>query len=113
LKVEFAASRDGFVTEVAPRTIGYGIIEIRGGRRTMEDTIDPAVGFVIDVKPGNSVRRGEVMATIHARDEAGVTAGRKVLEDAILIGDEPGSCLPLVSRRITADEVSAWTKPVT
>jgi pyrimidine-nucleoside phosphorylase len=111
IQEEYAASRDGFVTEVAPRTIGYGIIEIRGGRRTMEDTIDPSVGFIIDVKPGNAVSRGDRLATIHARDDAGLTAGRKVLDEAILIGDEAGTCLPLVSRRITSDGVSTWSKP--
>ena len=112
LQAEFPAARDGFVSEVVPRVIGYGIIELRGGRRTMEDTVDPSVGFVIEVKPGNAVRRGDVLATIHARDEDGLAAGRKVLEEAIPIGDEPGSCLPLVSRRVTTEGVGVWVKPV-
>ncbi len=111
LTEKFVAPRDGFVREVTPRTIGYGIIEIRGGRRTMEDTIDPGVGFVIDVKPGDPVRRGDLLATIHARDEAGIAAGRKVLKEAIPIGDEAGTCLPLVSRRITSAGVAPWMKP--
>lgn len=110
-QAQYVASRDGFVTDVVPRAVGYGIIEIRGGRRTMEDTIDPSVGFVVDVKPGNAVQTGDVIATIHARDEAGVAAGRKVLDEAILIGDERGVCLPLVSRRINSDGVSDWVKP--
>ncbi|MEP6508155.1 MAG: thymidine phosphorylase [Gemmatimonadales bacterium] len=113
LQSAYVASRDGYITDVVPRTIGYGIIEIRGGRRTMEDTIDPSVGFVIDVRPGSPVRRGDVIATIHARNESGVAAGAKVLDEAILIGDEPGECLPLVSTRITADGVVDWQKPAT
>lgn len=107
----FEAPRDGFVVEVSPRTIGYGTIEIRGGRRTMEDTIDPGVGFMIDAKPGDAVKEGDVLATIYARTEAGIAAGQRVLGEAISIGDEPGTCLPLVSRRITIDGVSAWVKP--
>ena len=108
---EFVAVRDGYVAEVTPRTIGYGIIAIGGGRRTMEDTIDPAVGFVIDAKPGDAVRRGDVLATIHARDEPGIEAGRQVLAEAISIGNEPGECLPLISLRITAQGKNPWVKP--
>jgi pyrimidine-nucleoside phosphorylase len=107
----FEAPRDGYVVEVSPRKIGYGTIEIRGGRRTMEDTIDPGVGFMIDVDPGAEVKEGDVLATIYARTEAGITAGQRVLGEAITIGDEPGRCLPLVSRRITVDGVEAWSKP--
>ncbi len=111
LSAEFTSPRDGFIVEVSPRAIGYGTIEIRGGRRTMEDTIDPAVGFMIEVDPGNEVRKGDLLATVYARDGAGIEAGMRVLSEAISIGDEPGTCLPLVSRRVTDDGVAAWTKP--
>lgn len=107
----FEAERDGFVVEVSPRTIGYGTIELRGGRRTMEDTIDPGVGFMIDVDPGDAVKKGDVLATVYARTEAGIAAGKRVLAEAITIGDAAGTCLPLISRRITADGVTSWTRP--
>jgi pyrimidine-nucleoside phosphorylase len=63
--------------------------------------VDPAVGFVIRVKPGDWVERGEPLATIFARDEDGVRAGRAALETAIRIGDEAEHPLMLVSHRIT------------
>jgi thymidine phosphorylase len=99
------------VAEVAPRTVGYGIIAIGGGRRTIEDLIDPAVGFVIDVKPGDSVRRGDLLATVHARNSKGIETGLAVLEDAIRIDDEPGKCLRLVSLRVTAEKSTEWVRP--
>ena len=108
---EFVSPRDGFIVEVAPRTIGYGIIALGGGRRTIEDVIDPGVGFVIDVKPGNAVRRGDVLATVHAGDTEGLDTGLKVLEEAIAIGDEPGTCLKLVSLRVTAEKSTEWVRP--
>jgi thymidine phosphorylase len=77
----------------------------------MEDKIDPGVGFIIDVKPGDRVRAGDLIATIHAIDEKGIAAGRRVLEEAIPIGDEPASCLPLVSRRVTSSGVETWVRP--
>lgn len=105
------AGRDGYVVDVTPRTIGFGIIALGGGRRTMEDTVDPAVGFVITAKPGDRVSRGDLLAVIHARDEAGIREGRRVLSEAITLGEEPGRCLDLVSLRIDAKGSRRWARP--
>jgi pyrimidine-nucleoside phosphorylase len=97
----FAAARDGVIQVVDPRTIGYGIIQLGGGRRNMEEKIDPSVGFVITAKPGIRVAKGQPLATIHARSERDLAVGRSVLEKAIVIGDLAGVPLPLVSHRVT------------
>jgi len=99
----WTAPREGIVAAVEPRTIGEGIIALGGGRRRMEDDIDPAVGFVITTKPGQRVDAGEPLATIHARDAAGIEAGRRTLDAAITIGDEPPmNVLPLIGTRVTS-----------
>jgi len=91
----------GVIMTVAPRPIGHGVITLGGGRTRLEDDVDPAVGFVITAKPGQRVARDEPLATIHARDDAGLAAGRRALDEAITIG-EAGAALPLLSHRITA-----------
>ena len=98
----FTAKRDGVVQAVDPREIGYGVIALRGGRRNMEDKIDPSVGFVITAKPGHHVTKGQALATIHAQSENDLALGRSVLEKAIPIGDSAEPPLPLVSHRVTA-----------
>ena len=112
VKAEYLAARDGFITEIAPRTVGHGVIAIRGGRRTMEDRIDPSVGFVITAKPGDRVRRGQILATIHALDDAGIREGKRALSEAISIADARVAPLPLVSVKITSEGLSKWEKPV-
>ena len=87
---------------VNPRAIGYGVIALGGGRRNMEDKVDPSVGFVITAKPGNHVTRGQALATIHARSEDDLAAGKSVLDSSIVIGDSAEPPLPLVSHRVTA-----------
>ena len=101
----YAARRAGFVSRVEPRAIGRGIIELGGGRKVMSDTIDAAVGFVIHVKPGDRVEAGQPLAVIHARDDAGIEAGRSVLDAAITIADEAEPPLKLVSHRISRNGV--------
>ncbi|MDQ3082532.1 MAG: thymidine phosphorylase [Gemmatimonadota bacterium] len=107
----FLAGRDGFITEVVPRTVGHGIISLGGGRTTMEDVIDPGVGFVIHAKPGLAVKRGDVIATIHARDDLGVRQARGVLAEAITIADEAVAVPQLVARRISSKGSVPWRRP--
>ncbi|MGH7677214.1 MAG: thymidine phosphorylase [Gemmatimonadaceae bacterium] len=97
----FASPRAGLVQKVEPRAIGRGIIELGGGRTTMEDPVDAAVGFVITVKPGDWVEAGEPLASVYAADRAGIERGRSTLRKAISIGDSADPPLPLISHRVT------------
>jgi pyrimidine-nucleoside phosphorylase len=100
----FRAPRDGVVAAVEPRRLGRAIIEMGGGRRTIEEEVDPTVGFVIPAKPGDRVRAGEALASVFARDTAGIEAGLEALREGIVIGEE-GRLTPLISHRITAHTV--------
>jgi pyrimidine-nucleoside phosphorylase len=107
----FRAVRDGVVSRVEPRRLGQGIVELGGGRRTIEDTINPAVGFVIPVKPGDQVREGEPIASIFAEDVDGIELGLKALGEAIAIGAS-GQPTPLISHRVTENGIEAFERTV-
>jgi pyrimidine-nucleoside phosphorylase len=98
----YAAPRRGFISRVEPRAVGRGITALGGGRSTMEDRLDLSVGFMITARPGDWVEQGEPLASIFARDRAGVESGRAALRNAIAIADEADPPLPLVSHRVTA-----------
>jgi pyrimidine-nucleoside phosphorylase len=97
----FRAPRDGVVAQVEPRRIGRAILELGGGRRTIVEEVDPAVGFVIPTKPGDRVKAGEPLASIFARNREGIETGIQALREAIIVG-ESGSLTPLISHRVTA-----------
>ena len=99
----FFAPNAGFVATVDPRRVGFGVIELGGGRCKPGDPIDHSVGFVIAVRPGDLVREGEPLATIMACDSEGIEAGRRALQRAIVIADEADYPLPLISHRVTAE----------
>ncbi len=106
-KVEvYRAPESGVIVRVEPRRIGRAIVELGGGRRTIEDEIDPSVGFVIPAKPGQRVRAGEALASVFARDNDGIQIGMIALSEAIVIG-EKGMLTPLITHRVTADGVTA------
>ncbi len=98
----YAAPRTGVVVKVEPKTIGRAIVAMGGGRRTVEDEVDPTVGFVITVKPGSKVLAGEPIASVFARDPGGMKLGFEALQQAIVVGDKlTEKPLPLISHRVT------------
>jgi pyrimidine-nucleoside phosphorylase len=104
----YLAPRDGVVAQVEPKTIGRGITAMGGQRTKVEDGIDPSVGFVITARTGDIVRAGEPLATVFARDRAGVDAGLATLREAITIADDAEPPLPLVSHRVTEAGVELY-----
>ena len=104
----FLAPRAGVVARVEPRAVGRGVTALGGGRTRIEDSVDPSVGFVITAKPGDVVQNGEPLATVFARDRAGIDAGLTTLRRAIAIADEAERPLPLISHRVTSAGVTPF-----
>lgn len=98
----YTAPRSGVVAHLEPRAVGRGVTALGGGRMRMDSVIDPTVGFVVSVRPGDYVKSGEPLATVFAHDMAGVAAGMAALSEAITIADEADLPLPLISHRVTA-----------
>ncbi len=108
----YNAPRTGVVTQVEPRTIGRAVVAMGGGRLKVDDAVDPTVGFVITVKPGDKVLAGEPIASVFARDPTGIKLGFEALGRGIGIGDKLlEKALPLISHRISKDGVEDLTRP--
>jgi pyrimidine-nucleoside phosphorylase len=101
VEVYYARSA-GTVLRVEPRAVGRAVVEMGGGRREVEDAVDPTVGFVITARPGQKVHVSEPLASIFAKDAAGIELGRRALDAAIEIGEGTPGPLPLISARVTA-----------
>ena len=87
--LEVRAPRSGAVTGLGALAIGIAALELGAGRRTKEDSIDHAVGVVCRAKRGDAVSEGQVLAEIHARDEASAEPAAKAVLAAYEIGDVP------------------------
>ena len=105
----YYARKAGTVIRVEPRIIGRAVVEMGGGRRKVEDAVDPTVGFVITARPGQEVHASEPLASIFAKDAAGIELARKALDQAIEIGDGKAAALPLLEARVTAKGVEPLT----
>jgi pyrimidine-nucleoside phosphorylase len=90
------ASREGHVAALGAIRIGTAALELGAGRRTKDDEIDHAVGIVCVRKRGDSVAAGDVLAEVHARDEASAARAAEEVASAYALADEPPAPRPLL-----------------
>jgi len=99
-KVE--ARRSGFVTGVATRALGLAMVELGGGRRRPDDTVDPAVGLTELLPVGAEVHAGDTLALVHARSDGQADAAIAAVADAYAIGPSKPPAEKAIIRRIAA-----------
>ncbi len=100
LRRAVSAPADGAVTAIDAERVGLAVVALGAGRERMEDEVDPAVGVVLDRKVGERVRRGEPLCSVHASDEARLTAAMERLQSAFTLGEDPPAPRPLVLERV-------------
>jgi pyrimidine-nucleoside phosphorylase len=93
---EVAAPGEGFVRRLGAIAVGHAALHLGAGRRTKEDAIDYAVGIVCRRKRGEPVEPGEVLAEVHAADDAAAGAAAAEVLAAFELGDEPPAERPIV-----------------
>ena len=93
------ADHDGYVSAMETAQIGQVIIELGGGRRRKEDTIDPSVGIRMLVRLGDHVHVGQPLVRVYSRDGSAESA-RTLLLAAIRITDRSPPATPLIPERI-------------
>jgi len=88
------AARSGFVTALDTYALGMAVVTLGGGRRRASDKIDPAVGVTGFAALGDTVRAGDRLAMVHARDGRSAEEAVVQVARAIHIGDVAEAELP-------------------
>ncbi|WP_035284273.1 MULTISPECIES: pyrimidine-nucleoside phosphorylase [unclassified Clostridium] len=94
--VEIKSEEDGYVTKIDSQHIGLIAMELGAGRATKEDSVDLAVGVLLNKKRGDKVLKGETLAYIHANDESKIEkAGKNIIESYHIAKESPKD-IPLI-----------------
>lgn len=97
---DLAAPRSGYVGGISAMDVGLAAVALGAGRQRKGDTIDHAVGIVLNKKVGERVEAGESLLTLHANDEGRLAEARSMLLGAYSWTDVPVTPLPLIRRII-------------
>ncbi len=86
---EITSPRAGYISAIDAEDIGRASAMIGAGRNTKEDTIDPAVGVILEVKVGQKVEGGAVLCRLYYTGEENVEEASQQIEDAFRISATP------------------------
>lgn len=86
---EVTAPVDGYVSHIESDRVGISAMKLGGGRETKESAIDLSVGILINKKVGDSVKKGEKIATLYANDNAKLEAALSELEQSYSYSQTP------------------------
>src|SRR5664280_2294366 len=82
---EVSSPRGGYVSSIDAQDIGAASNLIGAGRDRKEDSIDPAVGIILEVKIGEKVDAGSVLCRLYYTKEDRVDEAADMVEDAFHI----------------------------
>jgi pyrimidine-nucleoside phosphorylase len=103
------AAHSGRMPALPPRELGELVVAMGGGRRTADDSVDPAVGLEILPRVGQHVAAGEVIATLHARTSGDADAAETALLRAIdAAWQRHEESLPLLIERVTSEGIEPY-----
>lgn len=90
------ATRSGYLTAVDAELIGRATKVLGAGRDQLGQMIDHAVGAVMNVALGESVRAGDPVVDLHHRDARGLDEARQLISRAVRIDDVPPATATLI-----------------
>lgn len=83
------AEEEGYVKRILAQEIGVACMMLGGGRETKESNIDLAVGIILNKKNTDEVKKGDVLAYIHANEkEKAVLATGKIKNAYHIVSDK-------------------------
>jgi pyrimidine-nucleoside phosphorylase len=86
---EILCPRGGYISAIDAEYIGMASSMIGAGRDTKEDSIDPAVGVILEAKVGQKVDAGTVLCRIYHTSEDRLESASQLVEDAFRISAQP------------------------
>jgi pyrimidine-nucleoside phosphorylase/thymidine phosphorylase len=82
---EILSPRNGYVSAIDAQDIGMASAMIGAGRETKDDTVDPAVGVILEVKVGHKVDAGSVLCRIYYTKDDRIEEAAEMVEDAFRV----------------------------
>ncbi len=98
--VDIISERDGYISRTDAERVGIASVILGAGREKKGDPIDPSAGIILKKKTGDSVSKGDVLATFYTDDETRIDVAKREFLDALIFGNEKPSKQKLIYKII-------------
>lgn len=101
---EIPCPRTGYISSIDAELIGRACTMIGAGRDRKEDSIDPAVGIILEAKTGERMEAGSVLCRIYITqntDPERLEQATELVEDAFRISQQPPELRPIILETVS------------
>jgi len=102
------AEAPGTITKMEAFAMGMVSVELGAGRKAKEDNVDPAAGFMLYKKIGDSVKAGETFAELHTNKKDVMKAAKEGMKRAITIENRNVKPLKMITHRVDKDGIHEY-----
>ena len=102
------SGEDGYIFKLDTEKIGKAAMILGAGREKKEDNIDYSAGIILRKKTGDSVKKGELIATFYSSDRKKCVESEKISNQAIVFRNEAPVMCPLVQAKVTESGVENY-----
>lgn len=101
---------EGYIAGMDTTLLGYASQELGAGRKQKTDEIDPRVGFIMHARVGDSIKKGQPLCTMYAKDEKTLAIACDMILRAVRVSDTPCQKAKLLYCAVTRDGVFDLTE---
>lgn len=94
------ADKDGLISSMNALQVGISAWRLGAGRERQGEKVQAGAGIEIHAKPGERVKKGDRLFTLHTDDASRFDRAEAALNDAVAIGDTTSERLPLVITKV-------------
>ncbi|MCI0530375.1 MAG: thymidine phosphorylase [candidate division Zixibacteria bacterium] len=101
------SEKRGYLNSIQTQKIGWLAVELGAGRRTKEDRIDPAAGFIIFKKIADKVEKGDCLAEVHSNEKTQAESVAERLVDCFRINNRSARPTKTILTRVAPNSLSS------
>ncbi len=98
------AKEDGYISHIDTQQCGVAAMILGAGRATKEDHIDHSSGILLELKPGDFVEKGQLLATLYTNHADCLTSAEQHLCNAIHFSQDKVQAQPLLYGQLKFEE---------
>ena len=99
-KKVIVAEKDGLISSMNALQVGISAWRLGAGRERQGEKVQAGAGIEIHAKPGEKVKQGDPLFTLHTDDAVRFERAEAALIDAVVIGDSTAERLPLLITKV-------------
>jgi pyrimidine-nucleoside phosphorylase len=105
---EVKAGSSGYITKMDAFEMGMVSVELGAGRKAKEDNVDPAAGFVLNKKIGDSVKTGETFAILHTNKKEVLKTAKDAIKRAVTIENRSPDSTKRITHRVDKNGIHEY-----